>query len=110
MAQTRRVMAHVGSSLLALAMLVAGLKALTVWPIAGVLLTLAGLALSLFSVASLCGTDYAVGNREGGRGGNPDRGDVLDSYQALAIEDGDPTRGSEWLRGTYEKKGAFENE
>ena len=57
MAATRRVMAHVGSSLASLAALAIGLGQLADRPIVGVLLTLGGMALSLYGVARLCGAD-----------------------------------------------------
>jgi len=50
-------MACVGSSVAALAVLVIGLEELAHRPIVGVLLTLGGMALSLYGVARLCGAD-----------------------------------------------------
>lgn len=50
-------MAYVGSALAAFAVLVVGLEQLADRPIVGVLLTLGGMALSLYGVARLCGAD-----------------------------------------------------
>jgi len=47
-------MIYIGSSLLAVATVVGGLIALTVYPLIGVLLTLGGMALLLYGVAGLC--------------------------------------------------------
>lgn len=46
---------YVSSSLIAFAALVGGLFALAAYPIAGVLLTLGGMALLLYGTAGLCG-------------------------------------------------------
>lgn len=46
---------QVGSSVCAFGVLLGGLVALAVYPIFGVLLTLAGMALLLCAAASLCG-------------------------------------------------------
>lgn len=54
MAATGKTIVHAGSSVLALVALVTGLEELAVYPIGGVLLTLAGMALSLYGVAGLC--------------------------------------------------------
>jgi len=48
-------MAYLVVLLVALGTLVSGLVTLAVYPIAGVLLTLGGMVLSLYTVASLCG-------------------------------------------------------
>lgn len=55
LAATRRGIVYGGYSLFAVAALVGGLETLAVDPIAGVLLTLVGMALSLYGVAGLCG-------------------------------------------------------
>jgi len=52
---TGLVMVYVGSSLVAFIALVGGLLALAVYPLIGVLITLAGMALLLYGVAGLCG-------------------------------------------------------
>lgn len=46
---------YLGSSACALAALLAGLLAFAVYPLIGVLLTLAGMALLLYGAAGLCG-------------------------------------------------------
>jgi hypothetical protein len=51
----RRAIVYAGSSLVAFIILLCGLIALETYPIAGVLLTLAGMALSGVSAAGLCG-------------------------------------------------------
>ena len=55
LAVTGRGIVYGGSSLFALAVLVGGLETLADDPIAGVLLALAGMALSLYGVAGTCG-------------------------------------------------------
>jgi hypothetical protein len=55
LAATRLVLVYVGSSRCALAALLGGLLMLAICPLAGVLLTLGGVALSLYGTAGLCG-------------------------------------------------------
>ena len=55
MAATGVRMVHVGSSVCAFVALVGGLLALAVYPVAGVLLALGGMALLLYAAAGLCG-------------------------------------------------------
>ena len=62
MAATRRVIVYTGWSLVALVTLVVGLEELAAYPIGGVLLTLAGMALSLYGVAGLLGVNPAGKN------------------------------------------------
>ncbi len=54
----RRVMVYTGSSLVAFMILLAGLKALETYPIAGVLLMLVGMALAVVCAAGLCGAQF----------------------------------------------------
>jgi hypothetical protein len=48
-------MAYIASALCAFAVVVGGLLMLAIYPLAGVLLTLGGLALLLYALTNLCG-------------------------------------------------------
>ena len=58
MAAIRRVIVYVGSSFVAFATWMIGLKVLASYPIAGVLLILAAMSLSLYGIAGLCGAQW----------------------------------------------------
>lgn len=55
LAATAMIILHIGSSVLAFIGLLGGLLALGSYPVAGVLMTLAAMALLLYSIAVLCG-------------------------------------------------------
>jgi hypothetical protein len=64
LAAPKRVMVYACSLLVALPALLGGLEALAIHPIAGVLLALSGIALSLYGAAGLCGAHVFGGDGE----------------------------------------------